>query len=78
MFALFLFQAHTILLFQPRPTLESRTYSDYESVNECLEGLCKVYEEYLKRQNPNSPTITYDMSDLFEFLDLLTDVSCLV
>ena len=22
-----------------------RTYSDYESVNECMEGVCKIYED---------------------------------
>lgn len=33
-----LFQAHTILLVQPGPKPETRTFSDYESVNECMEG----------------------------------------
>lgn len=32
------FQAHTILLVQPGPKPETRTFSDYESVNECMEG----------------------------------------
>ncbi|KAG7166160.1 Enhancer of rudimentary-like [Homarus americanus] len=30
--------AHTILLVQPGPKPETRTFSDYESVNECMEG----------------------------------------
>jgi len=30
--------SHTILLVQPGKKPEGRTYSDYESVNECLEG----------------------------------------
>lgn len=41
-------------------------------------GVCKIYEEYLKRENPNTPTITYDIKQLFDFLDNLTDLSCLV
>lgn len=45
------------------------SYLDYESVNECMEGVCKIYEEHLKRRNPNTPTITYDISQLFDFLD---------
>lgn len=61
--------SHTILLVQPGPRPETRTYSDYESVNECMEGVCKIYEEHLKRKNPNTPTITYDISQLFDFLD---------
>lgn len=61
--------SHTILLVQPGVRPETRTYSDYESVNECMEGVCKIYEEHLKRRNPNTPTITYDISQLFDFLD---------
>lgn len=34
----FFFQSHTILLVQPNQRPETRTYSDYESLNECLEG----------------------------------------
>lgn len=53
-------------------TFNYSTYSDYESVNECMEGVCKIYEEHLKRRNPNTPTITYDISQLFDFLDQVT------
>ena len=70
--------SHTILLVQASNKPESRTYSDYETVNDCLEGVCKMYEEHLKRLNPNSPSITYDISHLFDFVDQLTDLSCLV
>lgn len=100
--------AHTILLVQPTPRPESRTWSDYESINDCMEGgdvsavapssgegpsspslfvsstivvligICKIFEEHLKKQNPNSPSITYDVSQLFDFIDRLADLSCLV
>ncbi|KAH6925169.1 hypothetical protein HPB50_001410 [Hyalomma asiaticum] len=69
--------SHTILLVQPGKP-ETRTYTDYESVNECMEGVCHIYEEHLKRQNPNTPSITYDISQLFDFVDQLVDLSCLV
>ena len=64
--------SHTILLVQPGTKPETRTYSDYESVNECMEGVCKIYEEHLKRQNPSIPSITYDISQLFDFIDQLS------
>uniref|UniRef100_A0A1A9W6E4 Protein enhancer of rudimentary n=1 Tax=Glossina brevipalpis TaxID=37001 RepID=A0A1A9W6E4_9MUSC len=70
--------SHTILLVQPGLRPETRTYSDYDSINECMEGVCRVYEQHLKRINPNTPTITYDISQLFLFLDKLADISCLV
>ena len=31
-------QMHTILLIQPTTRPDSRTYSDYETLRECLEG----------------------------------------
>jgi hypothetical protein len=91
--------SHTILLLQSTSKLDSRTYSDYESVDECLDGIpplslvksrtrldqcfscvgvCKVFEEHLKKRNPTSPSITYDISELFEFVDQIADLSCLV
>jgi hypothetical protein len=63
---------------QPGQKPETRTYSDFESVNECMEGVCKIYEEHLKRQNPLTASITYDISQLFDFIDQLADLSCLV
>ncbi|RWS30983.1 enhancer of rudimentary-like protein [Leptotrombidium deliense] len=69
--------SHTILLIQPGKS-ETRTYSDYESVNEAMEGICHIYEEHLKRENPSMASITYDISQLFDFIDNLKDLSCLV
>ena len=37
-----------------------------------------MYEEHLKRMNPISPSVTYDISQLFDFIDDLADLSCLV
>lgn len=41
-------------------------------------GVCHIYEEHLKQSNPQTPSITYDISQLFDFIDSLTDLSCLV
>jgi len=69
--------AHTILLIQPGKP-ETRTYADYESVNEAMEGVCHIYEEHLKRLNPSTTSITYDITQLFEFVDQIHDMSILV
>lgn len=37
-----------------------------------------MYEEYLKKKRPTRDTITYDISELFEFIDDLKDLSMLV
>ncbi|XP_053518615.1 enhancer of rudimentary homolog [Artibeus jamaicensis] len=67
-----------ILLVQPTKRTEGRTYADYESVNECMEGICKRYEEHLKKMKSNSPYIRYDISQVFDFTDDLADLSCLI
>ena len=59
---------HTILLVQPSKKPEGRTYSDYESVNDCMEGVCRIYEEHLKKSNPSSSQITYDISQVRFFI----------
>ena len=41
-------------------------------------GICKIYEEHLRQLHPHSPSITYDISELFKFVDNLHDLSCLV
>ncbi|XP_030373046.1 protein enhancer of rudimentary-like [Scaptodrosophila lebanonensis] len=70
--------SHTILFIQASTRRESRTFCDYETVEKCLEGICKVYEEHLKLYNPNNPTITYDIRQLFEFIDQVPDIGCMV
>eukprot|EP00800_Vazella_pourtalesii_P022392 TRINITY_DN879_c0_g1_i1.p1 TRINITY_DN879_c0_g1~~TRINITY_DN879_c0_g1_i1.p1 ORF type:complete len:104 (+),score=17.30 TRINITY_DN879_c0_g1_i1:69-380(+) len=70
--------SHTILLVQPKKRTESCTYCDYESIQECLEGVCKMFEEHLKQINPHSPSITYDINQLFKFINNLVDLTCLV
>lgn len=70
--------SHTILLIQSTDSIESRTWTDYESTVDCLEAICKIYEEHLKKLNPVGSIISYEAEDLIKFLDRLTDVSCLV
>lgn len=37
-----------------------------------------MFEKRLKNFNPNTPHITYDIGDLYEFIDHLGDLSALV
>merc|ERR1712127_318457 len=69
---------HPIILIQPTKKPETKTYSDFKTINEAMEGVCKLFEEHLKRQNPTKPQITYDVADLFDFIDTLPDLCCLV
>uniref|UniRef100_A0A0M3I5T7 Enhancer of rudimentary homolog n=1 Tax=Ascaris lumbricoides TaxID=6252 RepID=A0A0M3I5T7_ASCLU len=70
--------SHTILLMQPTARHDSRSWTDFESLTECIEGVCQIFEENLKKLNPDSASITYDVQNLFDFIDRLADLSCLV
>lgn len=46
--------SHTILLVQPTRGQKAKLMLT-KSVNECMEGICEMYEDQLKRVTPNSP-----------------------
>ena len=50
---------HTILLIQATKDISSRTFADYNNLNDALEGVCKIFEENLKKMHHSSPQITY-------------------
>jgi hypothetical protein len=51
---------------------------DFPSVGAALDALVKMYEHKLKDLNPQVANITYDINDLYNFLDSLYDVCSLV
>ncbi|KAF0717322.1 Aste57867_2353 [Aphanomyces stellatus] len=69
---------HTIILVQYTEDPNSRTYLDFESVNSAMDGVVKMYEAKLKQLNPNKRNITYDIQDLYNYIDSLADLSTLV
>ncbi|KAG0571910.1 hypothetical protein M758_9G119400 [Ceratodon purpureus] len=71
-------QRHTIILMQPTPNRATRTFMDYESVPAAMDGICGMIEKRLKEANPNLRNITYDISDLYKYIEALTDMSALV
>ena len=70
--------AHTIILIQYTNAYDSRGYLDFPTVKDAMDGLIKMYEMKLKELNPQMPHIQYDIKNLFEFLDSLTDLVALV
>eukprot|EP01100_Stratorugosa_tubuloviscum_P012604 TRINITY_DN6022_c2_g1_i1.p1 TRINITY_DN6022_c2_g1~~TRINITY_DN6022_c2_g1_i1.p1 ORF type:complete len:103 (+),score=36.46 TRINITY_DN6022_c2_g1_i1:217-525(+) len=69
---------HTIVLMQLTPSRSSRTFSDYESVSAAMNGICRNYEERLQQIHPGRQNITYQAKELFDYIDNLPDLSCLV
>jgi len=70
--------SHTILLIQHNPEKRSRTYYDYNSLPDAMGGVCRLFETQLKERNPTARNITYDVKDLFKYIDSLPDLGLLV
>jgi hypothetical protein len=51
---------------------------DFPSVGAAMDAVVKMYEHKLKELNPSVANITYDISDLYNFLDSLHDICALV
>jgi len=43
-----------------------------------MEGILKLYEQKLKAMNPTASRITYDIKDLYDYIDSVTDMGCMV
>jgi len=67
---------HTILLVQPT-NAASRTYYDFADISMCIKFLVEMYEKKLKQLNPNMRQITYDIKDIYRFLDTYSDICAL-
>lgn len=69
---------HTIILMQTAQSKATRTFMDYGSISQAMDGICGLYERKLKELNPALRNITYDISNLYNFIDGLADFSALV
>jgi len=69
---------HTILLSQYNETNSSKHWEDYDSEELAMDGVCQMFERQLKKDNPHKKQITYDIQNLFDYIDKLPDLSCLV
>ena len=43
-----------------------------------MDGICHLYELHLKRLNPARKVVQYEVKDLFQYVDELADLSCLM
>ena len=69
--------SHTMVLVQFTQDENSRTYLDFDTIQEALDGICQIYEQKLKFSNEGAQQITYDLADLIGYIDKLRDLSCL-
>lgn len=69
---------HTLLLLQTSERVESRTYEEFDSKEDCLTHLCELFEARLKAKQPTIERLQYGADELLGFISTLPDVVCLV
>ncbi|RDX81305.1 Enhancer of rudimentary-like protein, partial [Mucuna pruriens] len=69
---------HTIILMQTSQNRATRTFMDFESITQAMDGICALYERKLKELNPAIRNLSYDIVDLYNFIDGLADMIALV
>ena len=69
---------HTIILVQTTANKKSRTFMDFEKVSMAMNGVCTMFEKRLKEMYPHMKDITYDIADLYNYVDALADLSAMV
>lgn len=61
-----------------RGGLETRTYYLYDTLTDASDGILKMFEKKLRSENPCETTFTYDIGQVFEFIEHFADISCVV
>ncbi|KAI9593527.1 enhancer of rudimentary [Syncephalis fuscata] len=69
---------HTILLIQRDSNPKTRTFSEHETVSAAMQALVETYQARLKALHPREANITYDIEDLYRYIDGYSELAALV
>lgn len=69
---------HTILLHQLEPSKASRRFEDFSRISHALKWICELFENKLRELNPHASQVSYEVQDLWNYLDKVPDISALV
>lgn len=53
-------------------------FTDHSTVNDAMDSILKHYETKLKELNPHLVKISYEVNDLYSFIDKYHDICALV
>ncbi|GJD08012.1 Enhancer of rudimentary [Galdieria sulphuraria] len=67
-----------LILVQWNRNKSSKTFYEYSSLEEALQGICSWYENHLRQVQPHLARIRYEANDLLHFLQHLPQLECLL
>ncbi len=77
------FDGHSLLLVQFTQSEDSRTYLDFDKIENGCESLLRIYESVMikkkkEEEHNDEGKLEYELSDFLKFLDSLYDLGALV
>jgi len=70
--------SHTILLVQFTPTSKAKSWSEHATVTDCAVSIIEAFQAELLRRHPGRGEISYEIEDLYAFVDGMHEMVCLV
>ena len=67
-----------MLLIQNKTDLDSKRYQEFQALDKFFDYLLKVFEDKLRGKLQKNENFTYDLGDLYEYLDELPEIICLI
>ena len=67
-----------LMLIQHKTDTDSRRYQDFPELDKFLDHILKIFEDALRNRLQEKDNFTYDLSDLYEYLDELPQIMCLI
>eukprot|EP00828_Plagiopyla_frontata_P021145 TRINITY_DN2740_c0_g2_i1.p1 TRINITY_DN2740_c0_g2~~TRINITY_DN2740_c0_g2_i1.p1 ORF type:complete len:135 (+),score=27.46 TRINITY_DN2740_c0_g2_i1:110-514(+) len=70
-------QTHTIILLQFTEDPKTRSYMHYQNISEALDSIMSLYESTIKFQDQTLSQASYDISEIYEYIEKLNDLTIL-
>jgi hypothetical protein len=70
--------AKVLLLVQHKNDVETRRYQEFAKLDMCLDYVLKIFEDKLRTHYSEKDNFTYDLSELYEYLDELPQIICMI
>lgn len=67
-----------ILLVHHTPDNDSKKYYEFQTFDMCLDCILKIFEDDIRGKLESKDSFVYDLKELFDFLDKLTNIKCLL
>ena len=64
-----------LLLIKMTTDENSRTYMEFANEKDAIKGFMYLFEELLKKKYSVAKVLAYTVSDIFDFIDLIVDLS---